>query len=152
VSETPRRDLHGIAGSVAAIAGGALAWHYAEDFSAMGAVFPRTVAAAMILLALVYIAVAVLRPAVPAAPKPGSTWRRVALVVVLAAWSVLLERVGFLATSVVCYALILVITNYDRWTPRRAVGYAAAGALVLGVLYAVFRFALQVPLPEGLLL
>jgi len=147
-----RRDWRGIAGSLAAIAGGALAWHYAADFSAMGAVFPRTVAAAMILLALVYIAVAILRPAAPAAPKPGSTWRRIALVVVLAAWSALLERVGFLSTSVVCYALILVITNYDRWTPRRAVGYAAAGALVLGGLYTVFRFALQVPLPEGLLL
>ena len=152
MSKSARRDMGGIAGCVVAIVCGALAWHFAADFSAMGSVFPRTVAAAMILFSLVYIAVAVLRPSVPAARQAGSHWRRISLVVVMAAWSILLEKVGFLTTSVACYAAILVIANYDRWTPRMAVTYAAAGAAVLGGLYAIFRLVLQVPLPEGMLL
>jgi putative tricarboxylic transport membrane protein len=152
MNDTARRDLRGIAGSILAIVAGALAWYYAGDFSAMGSVFPRTVSAAMILFAAVYIAVALLRPAATAAPAKGSTWRRVALVVVMAAWSILLEKVGFLSTSVACYAAILVIANYDRWTPRMALVYALSGGAVLGGLYAIFRFVLLVPLPAGLLL
>lgn len=86
-------------------------------------------------------------------PAPAaSTWRRVALMVVLVAWAQLLERVGFLVTSIACYAAILVISNYDRWTPRMAVMYALSGAAVLGGLYAIFKFVLQVPLPAGMLL
>jgi hypothetical protein len=152
MTEPPRRDVRGIAGAAVAIAVGALAWYHAKEFSAMGAVFPRTVAAAMMIFAIVYIAVSILRPSAPATPPKGSTWRRVALVAVLVAWSVLLERVGFLATSIACFAAILVIANYDRWTPRSAATYAVAGAAVVGGLYAIFRFVLQVPLPAGILL
>ena len=152
MSDRPGRDVRGIAGCVFAIVCSALAWYYAKDFSAMGAVFPRTVAAAMMLFAAVYIAVSLLRPSARAAPQPGSVWRRAALVAVMAAWSILLEKVGFLSTSVACYAAILVIANYDRWTPRMAVTYAAVGGAVLGGLYAIFRFVLLVPLPEGILL
>lgn len=153
MSEKRRRDLGGIIGSVFAIVTGALAWHFAGDFSTMGSVFPRTVAAGMIFFAILYIVFASVMPDVQAAPsRPASTWRRIALVAVLAAWSILLEKVGFLSTSVACYAAILVIANYDRWTPRMAVTYTLVGAAVLGGLYAIFRFVLQVPLPEGMLL
>jgi putative tricarboxylic transport membrane protein len=152
MGEPLRRDVGGIAGCAIAIAVGALAWYYAKDFSTMGAVFPRTVSAAMILFATVYIAVALLRPSPRAAPARGSAWRRFALVAVMAAWSIFLEKVGFLSTSVACYAAILVIANYDRWTPRMAVVYALSGGAVLGGLYAIFKFVLLVPLPAGLLL
>lgn len=152
MTEPLRRDVRGIAGAAVAIAAGALAWYHTKEFSAMGAVFPRTVAAAMMIFAIVYIAVSILRPSAPATPPKGSAWRRVALVAVLIAWSVLLERVGFLATSIACFAAILVIANYDRWTPRSAATYAVAGAAVVGGLYAIFRFVLQVPLPAGILL
>ncbi len=146
------RDLPGIAGCVLAIAGGALAWHHAGEFSPMGAVFPRTIAAVMMVAAAAYIATALLRPSARPQGAGGSAWRRVALVVVMAAWSILLERVGFLVTSAACFAAILVIANYDRWTPRAAAAYALAGAVVVGGLYAVFRFLLLVPLPPGMFL
>lgn len=152
MSERSRFDLHGIAGSVLAIAGGMLAWYFAGDFTPMGSVFPRTIAVVMIATAVVYIAVSFLRPMRQPAQAVGSVWRRVALVAVMVAWSTLLEKVGFLSTSVACFAAILVIANYDRWTPRMAAIYAFASALVVGGLYAIFRFVLQVPLPEGLFL
>ena len=145
-------DWRGIVGCVFAIAGGAAAWYHAKEFSAMGAVFPRTLSIAMIIGAAAYIVVALLRPAPQAAHAPGSTWRRFALVGVMAAWSLLLESVGFLAMSSACFAAILLIANYDRWTPRMALVYTAASAIVVGGLYAIFRFVLLVPLPEGMLL
>lgn len=152
MNEPLRRDTPGIAASAVFIIIGSLAIWGARDFSPLGAVFPRTISAAMILFAAVYIAMALLRPQATA-PKPaGSNWRRGALIAVLLAWSFLFERFGFLATSVLAYAAILVIANYDRWTPRLAVIYTVVGALVLGGLYAIFQFALQVPLPKGLLL
>ena len=152
MSEPARRDWRGMAGAAAALLASGLAWYHATEFSAMGAVFPRTVAAAMAIFALVYIVVALARPSTQPAPARGSNWRRAALAAVLVAWSVFLEQVGFLATSVACYAAILVIANYDRWTPRMALAYAAIGTAVLGGLYAIFRFVLQVPLPAGMLL
>ena len=152
MSDRARLDAPGIAGSVLAIVGGGLAWYHAGDFSPMGSVFPRTIAAIMMVAAAVYIAVSVLRPSAPAARAPGSAWRRIALIVVMAAWSLLLEKVGFLATSLACFAAILVIANYDRWTPRMAALYALAGGGVVGGLYAIFRFGLLVPLPPGMLL
>ncbi len=152
MSDAPQRDIPGIAGSAVFIVVGILAIWYSSEFSALGSVFPRTVAAAMIVFAAVYIAMALLRPQAPAATPAGSTWRRSALIVVLLAWSFLFEHIGFLATSVFAYAAILVIANYDRWTPRLAIAYTAVGALVLGGLYAIFHYLLQVPLPEGMLL
>ncbi|MEO5694144.1 MAG: tripartite tricarboxylate transporter TctB family protein [Usitatibacter sp.] len=147
-----RRDLPGIAGSAVFFVMGALALWYSRDFSALGSVFPRTIAVTMMVLSAAYIAVALLRPGAAAPAPAASTWRRVALMVVLLAWAMLLEHVGFLATSIVAYAAILVIANYDRWTPRMALTYVAAGAGVLGSLYSIFRFVLQVPLPAGMLL
>lgn len=152
MNENSRRDIPGIAGSAVFIIVGILAFWGARDFSPLGSVFPRTMAVAMIVFAAAYIAMALLRPTAPAAMPVGSPWRRGAVMMVLIAWAFLLGRVGFLATSVVAYTALLVISNYDRWTPRMAVIYAVVGALVLGGLYWVFHFLLQVPLPQGLLL
>jgi len=152
MNENPPRDIPGIAGSVVFIIVGMLAFWGARDFSPLGSVFPRTMAVAVIVFAAAYIAMALLRPSAPAAMPVGSPWRRGAVMVVLLAWAFLLGQVGFLATSVVAYTALLVIANYDRWTPRMAVIYAVVGTLVLGGLYWVFRHVLQVPLPEGVLL
>lgn len=152
MSEPVRRDYRSIAGSVVFILVGATALYHSREFSPLGAVFPRTIAVAMIVLSAVYIAVSMLRPKAPAAHRPGSAWRRIALVAVMVLWSVFLERIGFLTTSVTAFAALLVIANYDRWTPRMAVTYAGVAAVVLGGLYAVFRFGLQVPLPQGILI
>lgn len=152
MNENPRRDIAGIAGSAVFIVIGILAFWGARDFSALGSVFPRTMAVAIIVFATAYITMALLRPTAPTVRPEGSPWRRGATMVVLLAWAFLLGRVGFLTTSVIAYTALLVIANYDRWTPRMAIIYALVGAVVLGGLYWVFHTVLQVPLPEGLLL
>lgn len=145
-------DVRGVIGAVVFIVAGALAIYYSGEFSPLGSVFPRTIAAAMIALSAVYILVAVLRRRAQEAPPQGSATRRLLLAATLLAWSFLLEPLGFLSTSIVCYAAVLVIANYDRWTPRRALAYAAVGISVIGALYGTFRFGLQVPFPAGILL
>ena len=147
----PRPDFAGMAGAAAFIAAGAAALWFSGDFSALGAVFPRSMAILMIVLSIAYIAMTLLRPKRLEPQPEGSVWRRTALMVVFVAWSLLLERLGFLATSTVAFVALLVIANYDRWTPRMAVVYGLVGALVMGGLYSIFRFVLQVPMPEGIL-
>lgn len=146
-----RSDIAGIAGSALFIVVGILAIWGARDFTPLGSVFPTTIATAMIVFSAAYIAVSLLQSAGPAKNPAGSTWRRSALAVVLIAWAFLLEHVGFLVTSAAAYAALLVIANYDRWTPRVAVTYAAVGCVLLGGLFAIFFFMLGVPLPVGLL-
>jgi putative tricarboxylic transport membrane protein len=148
----PTIDIRGIIGAVIFIIAGVLGIYYSGDFSPLGAVFPRTIAAAMIVLSAVYIVVALLKREVPEAQPAGSAARRVLLAITMLAWALLLDPLGFLSTSIICYAAILVIANYDRWTPRRALLYTAVGMFVLGGLYGTFRFALQVPFPAGILL
>lgn len=147
----PGPDVPGMAGAAAFIVVGALALWYSREFSALGSVFPRTMAILMIVLSIAYIAMTLLRPKASEPQPEGSVWRRGALMVVFLAWSLLLDRLGFLATSIVAFVALLVIANYDRWTPRMAVVYGLVGALVMGGLYSIFRFVLQVPMPEGIL-
>lgn len=148
----PRPDTPGIIGAVVFIVFGVLAIYYSREFSPLGSVFPRTIATTMIVLCVMYIVVALIRRKPQAAPQPGSTPRRVLLALTMLAWALLLEPLGFLSTSIISYAAILGIANYDRWTPRSAVIYTAIGAVVIGVLYGTFRFVLQVPFPSGILL
>jgi putative tricarboxylic transport membrane protein len=147
-----KRDLRGIIASAAFAVIGGLAIYYSQEFSPLGAVFPRTIAAAMIVLCAVYIAVALLQPIDIEKPEPGSAPRRIALAITMLGWALLLEPLGFLLTSIVCFTAALVIANYDRWTPRLAVVYAGIGILVLGTLYGLFSYVLQVPFPKGILL
>lgn len=148
----PRPDRLGIAGAVMFIVFGALAIYYSQEFSPLGAVFPRTIAVAMIVLCVMYIVVALIQRKPSATPEPASTPRRVLLAITMLAWAFLLEPLGFLSTSTICYAAILAIANYDRWTPRSAVIYTAIGIIVIGALYSTFRFVLKVPFPTGILL
>jgi len=42
---------------------------------------------------------------------------------------------------------LLRVAQHERWTAGKALAYSAAGAVVLGGLYSLFKLALQVPLP-----
>lgn len=140
-------DWPGAAGSVIAIAIGAAALTYSGEFSTLGSVFPRTVATLMIALGLVYI-VFTLRGRTARGPRAeGSHVRRVGVMAVMLAWAFTLQPLGFLPSSAAAFALLLALANHDRWTARRAVLFAAAGAGMLGGLYFLFKQVLLVPLP-----
>lgn len=141
------RDLGGAVGSLLAIAVGAAALWHSADFSMLGAVFPRTIAGLLILLGVVYLGMVALGRAKGGGRLQGSNVRRAALAVVMLAWAFALVPLGFLLSSAIAFLLLMVIANHDGWTPGRAVGYVAAGAIVLGGLYTLFKIVLLVPLP-----
>lgn len=88
----------------------------------------------------------------PGEPPPsGSIPRRLLLGAIMLLWALLLRHVGFVVTSTTASLLLLLVANYDRWTPARAVGYVVGTLAVVGGLYSVFAFGLEVPLPTGIL-
>ncbi len=121
--------------------------------SALGSVFPRAIAIAMIVLSLALIVQQLRRRARPAAERPpaanGSARRRFALVAVMAAWVFLMPFVGFFVTSLLAFLALLAVANYDGWTPRRSVAYGGVGVVVVSGFYLLFVNVLLVPVPRG---
>jgi putative tricarboxylic transport membrane protein len=146
-----RRDNASVAFAVGFILlGGWVLWRTAE-MSAFGSVFPRAIATGMIVFSAALIAVKLLRPR-PRASGTGereSTPRRLALVLAMLGWILLLPVLGFVAASLLGFAVLIAIANYDRWTVRQRITHAvAAVALVVGF-YLLFGQALNVPLPRS---
>lgn len=142
-----RADLPGAIGSAIMVAiGGAAIWA-ARDYSDLGAVFPRTVGALLIALGLVYIALVALGRTRRAGAVEGSTLRRSLVAIVMLAWGFALGPLGFLPAGAAAMAALLLIAHHDRWTLRTALAYGLSTALVLGLMYTLFKHGLQVPLP-----
>lgn len=121
--------------------------------SALGSVFPRAIAIAMIVLSLALIAQQLRRPVRPAPERPpaanGSAARRSILVAVMAAWVFLMPFVGFFVTSLLAFLALLAVANYDGWTVRRLASYGAVGVAVVSGFYVLFVNVLLVPVPRG---
>ena len=149
---TYQRDTRGIAVCGLIILGGLLVLYASRSYTMLGSVFPRTVAVLMIILSVLYMIQAVRHPKPVSVPTGGSTLRRVLLFATMLIWALLLEHVGFLSTSLVAYALILMIANFKPWSARSVIQYFGSGAAVVILLYLLFSQVLQVPLPVGILL
>ncbi|MBI2204888.1 MAG: tripartite tricarboxylate transporter TctB family protein [Candidatus Rokubacteria bacterium] len=85
------------------------------------------------------------RPGVASA-IPGGATRVVATLAGLAAYALVFERLGFLVSSSVFVAVLLLLYGERRWVVVLALAAGAAGAT-----YAVFARWLGVPLPPGIL-
>ncbi|MEO7941713.1 MAG: tripartite tricarboxylate transporter TctB family protein [Burkholderiaceae bacterium] len=142
-----RPDIPGAVGSGLMVVIGAGAIWAARDYSDLGAVFPRTVGALLVALGIVYIVLVLLGRSRRAEGEHGSATRRALAALVMLAWGFALGPLGFLPTGVAAMASLLLIAHHGRWTLRTAVIYGIATAVVLGLMYALFQHALQVPLP-----
>lgn len=140
-------DIPGAIGSVLLIAVGAAALVYSSEFSDLGAVFPRAIGGLLVGLGCLYIVLVARRKTRAGARLDGSHGRRLGVAAVMVGWAFALPTLGFLVSGAIAFALLLVLAQHDRWTPRTAMLYGAAGAVVLVGLYALFKLALQVPLP-----
>jgi len=142
-----QHDVAGAIGSVLLVAVGAGALTYSGDFSDLGAVFPRGIGALLVVLGLLYLGLVLLGRTYRCRPLEGSNGRRSGVAAVLLAWAFALPYLGFLVSSAVAFVLLLMLAQHERWTLRTAVRYTGAGGLILLGLYALFKLALQVPLP-----
>lgn len=141
-----RPDWPGAAGSVALIAVGVAALLHARDFSDLGAVFPRAIGVLLIALGALYLVLVVAGRTTRAAAPAGSNLRRAGVAAVMLGWAYALP-LGFVVSSIAAMTLLLLLAQHERWTAGRLLLYACAVLGVLALLYALFKLALQVPLP-----
>lgn len=120
-------------------------------------VFPRAIAAAMIVFCILLIAYNLMREVgddagiqADTASSANSTPRRVGLVAAMLLSSLAMPWSGFLLSGVFAFGAIMLLAMYDPWTPRRRILFPlSALAVVLGF-YTLFSKVLLVPLPVGL--
>ncbi len=123
------------------------------SMSAMGAVFPRTIAVVMIVTAVLLAAVKLYRPSARsgAGEEGGSPLRRLALVGVVLAWAVLFPYVGFVVTGLVAFFLVCLIAEHDCLTVRHLLLFAAVDLVLVVGSWLLLASALNVPFPRGVL-
>jgi hypothetical protein len=141
------RDWPGVIGSALAIAIGAGAFLASRDYSALGAVFPRTVGVLLMALGVLYIVFIVTGRVHAGSAPQGSAARRVAVALIMLGWGFTLGALGFLASSALAMVLLIVVAHHDRWALRTALLYGTAAGAVLVGLYGLFKHLLLVPLP-----
>jgi len=147
---TESRDVGGVVAAFVLVVIGAIALYDTAGYADIdSAVFPRTVAIALILSSLGYIVYAFLRRPPAEERNPGSTPRRVALVAVMLLSVAAMPWIGFIASGIIAFLCLILVAMHDPWTRQRAILYPIVGiAIVLGF-FALFRYGLLVPLPKG---
>jgi putative tricarboxylic transport membrane protein len=110
-------------------------------------VFPTFVAYALIFCSVLVIIYSWLRPSPDNGFGDGTWWRRLLLVVSMLAACLVMPFAGFLPATVIAFAGGLVAARHEGWDTRSAIVFAASGVFIMAGFYALFRFALGVPLP-----
>ena len=110
-------------------------------------VFPRSVAIGLIVISIVTIIWMMVRPSAARPADDGVWWRRVLLVTTMLAACGAMPYVGFVPAVAIAFIGGLIAAMHDRWTVKTAVVFALSGAIVVAGFYALFRYALHVPLP-----
>lgn len=153
----PNRDNTGmlLAGIFATI--GVLALLGMRGMSAMGSIFPTTIASVLLVLSLAFIGMNLARPVGPR-PSPDdalggevSSTRRLLLVLVMGLWVALLPVLGFFVTSLAAFVAIIAIADHERAPPRLWAIYAGCGLLIVAGFYWLMTGLLLLRMPRGLL-
>lgn len=153
--ETKCRDMPAIGFGVLFIAMGVAAYMQTSDMSAMGSVFPTTIAALMVFLSGLLIAFQIGRPA--ALAKAGgteepkeSTWRRASIIAAMGLWALLLPSIGFFVTSLVAFFVLIAIATFDRLSMREMVMHGVAAIAIVGAFQWLMDGVLGLRMPAAL--
>ncbi|MBV6651960.1 MAG: tripartite tricarboxylate transporter TctB family protein [Hoeflea sp.] len=110
-------------------------------------VFPTFVAYALIFCSVLVIIASWLRPSQSNGFGSGDWWRRLLLVATMLVACLIMPLSGFLPATAIAFAGGLFAARHEGWDTRSAVVFAASGIAIMAGFYALFRFALGVPLP-----
>ncbi len=110
-------------------------------------VFPQTVALVLVLTAGISFVTHFLRPSESDGFGPGDWWRRLLLVITMILACFLMPVVGFLPAGAIAFAGGLVAAMHDRWSLKTLLLYWGFGGVIMMVFFALFKYALHVPLP-----
>lgn len=123
-----------------------------REFSALGAIFPRTIGTAL----AVGSAVSLWRSLRGRAPRSrgiarDGAMRSLLLVLVIAGWIAALERVGFAVAGVIGFVALAAITDRESLSVGRLIRFLLAAVLVVIGFQVLFVYGLKVQLPSGML-
>jgi len=149
------RDVPAMLFGVLFVVMGVLAYVETKDMSSMGSVFPGTLAAALVLLSVILFAFQVGRPKAPAkAEVPGelkpSSARRIAIIVAMVIWALLLPFIGFFVTSLLAFLVLTAIASFERPSVRELALYAVTALVIVGSFQLLMDKALGMRMPIGL--
>ena len=148
--QTETRDTGGMAAAVVFILLGAIALYDTAGYADIdSAVFPRTVAIGLVLSSIGYLVYALVRGPRTLREKGGSTPRRVALVAAMLLSVIAMPWIGFLAAGVIAFLCLIVVAMHYPWTKQKMLLYPVVGIAIVGAFFVLFRYGLQVPLPEA---
>jgi putative tricarboxylic transport membrane protein len=155
-AQRPYRDTPAMVfGALFAVIG-VTAYVQTKDMSAMGSVFPGALAASLVLLSAILIAFQIGRSPAPTSSDAGkegkpSTIRRTAIVVALVVWALLMPVVGFFATSLLAFLVLIAIASFEPLTPRLIGLYAVSAVVIVGAFHLLMTLVLNLRMPDGLL-
>ncbi|TVQ36167.1 MAG: hypothetical protein EA384_14840 [Spirochaetaceae bacterium] len=139
---------------------GVFAWTEAQRYGALSRLFPQVVALALVVLSLVLLAESFTVRARRAAKayrsqradgeKPDVRGVILSLLVIVA-WTLLLEPLGFWITSVLAFAVLVFVLRAPDQRAAAVWKTVFAGALLVTAFVLLFRLMLRVPLPQGVL-
>lgn len=145
--------MSNIVSGVLVLAAGVYISFEAQKFEGAGATMPLFVGYGLIVLSILLIAAALLKPVLLGAPKKtkGDFKPRLILAGIMTVWVILLPITGFLLTSIVAFALIsMAVPKSARWSVQTAIIHVVGGIVVTFLFwYCMTRF-LHVPLPSGI--
>lgn len=110
-------------------------------------VFPRSSAIGLLILSVATIIWTLLKPSEDEGFGHGSWWRRITLVLTMLLACILMPYLSFLPAGGIAFIGGLIAAMHDRWSVKTLILYWLVGAAIVCAFYAIFKFALHVPLP-----
>lgn len=110
-------------------------------------VFPQTVAVLLIICASVSFVSRFINPSNEGGFSKGSWLRRILLIATMFITCLLMPKIGFLPAAGVAFIGGLLAAMHDRWKISTVILYWVTGAIIMFAFFALFKYALHVPLP-----
>jgi putative tricarboxylic transport membrane protein len=155
---TRRKDWVGAVGSAFFAFLGVYVFVTSFAMSPMAAMFPRTIGAAMAVLAVLQIAASLTGLSGEAvergsslADQAESLGRRLALLATMIAWALLFPVIGIFVTSLAACLILMIAGRFGRQTPLQLAIWLAAVLVMVVVFYLLMASVLNIPMPRGLL-
>ena len=151
ISQTPHisyKNIGTLIVSALFIIAGVITLYDTQSYSDIDSkVFPRAAAIVLIFCASVVLLMSLIRPSKDKGFGFGIWWRRILLVATMLLCCIAMPYIGFLAAGAIAFVGGLISAMHDKWTTKNILIYWGSGALIMIGFYALFRYALHVPLP-----
>ena len=143
-----KRDLGSLLVAAFFIVAGFITLYDTSSYSDIDSkVFPRAAAIVLIVCSLLSLTSGMLKPFRETGFGTGSWWRRLLLVISLLVACLLMPSIGFLPAGILAFVGCMLASMHQKWTTVKIALYSASGLLIMISFYALFRYALHVPLP-----